>query len=435
MGCRCNRQPLPQIKAHSYSVTKTTLQESISARLAACREVVYALRTAANAAGGLDRLELLALAHRIHLCGLGANAFVCEDAINMNTGEIYQAKGVMWRCGSKLCPNCISIFAAKHRRQLRTQIKRVTLGPKEKWHFGTMTIPNPNLSLLATRHILQHAWSLYRKRLLSLSSIRGGCKSEEFTLTANGYHYHLHTLFISEYVHYQEVRRVWTECVAKSFKVNKVPHLWQDYLRRRAKQNAEWNEANPDEKPRTDMLLRVVIKPVTNLEQVVNEVCKYLTKSDSWYKMPSEHLAEVGLIRRWWRMFELHGCMRAEKRSLTSSTTQDEVSESIVHTSSLSDGVATAHQILSDIMKPDRAEAWREIQARMSFEEYVRYVNDHWIRGIQFRQAQIRHRWPGSKLFYADELGNLFPVAADEREQRATLATVLRNLQVNVELD
>lgn len=411
MGSSRNLLPLPRNQVHYYGVTKPTLQTQISARLAACREVVSALRISANQIGGLDRLELSALAYRIELCGNPANQFVCNGAVNQDTQETYQARGTLWTCGSKLCPNCLARFAAKHRYQLRRQINRVDLRPKERWHFGTMTIPNPNLSLVATRELVNYAWSLYRKRLLSVSLIRGGAKSEEFTLTANGYHYHLHTLYIAPWHSFMEVRRVWTECVAEAFKQAKLPF--------------KVNNA--------DGLLSVVIcridgsyckrcKRTHDISDVPREICKYLTKSDSWYKMPSEHLAEVGLVRRWWRMFELFGCMRAETTSLKTTTTQDVVSESILDTSSLSDGTLPTH-----------SEAWRTVQAKMSLEAYCEFVGQQWARTIYFRQQQIRRRWPHAKLFHATNNGELVTVAEDEREVRATLATVLRNLWSNVE--
>lgn len=372
MGRRRNRRPLPRPQVHYYGVTKPTTQTQIAARLAASREIVSALRISANQIGGLDRLELLALAHRISRCGHPANQFICNGAVNIETQETYQARGTMWSCGSKLCPNCLARFAAKHRYQLRRQINRVVLRPKERWHFGTMTIPNPNLSLVATRELVNYAWSLYRKRLLSVSLIRGGAKSEEFTLTVNGYHYHLHTLYIAPWHQFQEVRRVWTECVAEAFAKAGLPFVVNN----------------------ADGLLSVTIKRVTDIDTVANEVCKYITKSDSWTKMPSRDLAEVGLVRRWWRMFELFGCMRANTTSKTSIDIQDIESETILDTSSLSDGTLPTH-----------SEAWRTVLAKMSLEAYCDYVDEQWSRTISFRREQIRRRWPLATLFDAEQLG------------------------------
>lgn len=371
MGSDRNSEPLPPNPDHRYGMLTPKQKAKISARLAACREVVSAIRIAADNQSGLDRLELLALAHRIHLCSKPENMFVAFNAHNMETDEHYDATGTHWSCGSKLCPNCLAKFAAKNRYKIRRAINSIKLRHGERWNFATFTIVNPRISLVATRQLVNHAWSLFRKRLLCVSLIRGGAKSEEFTLTTNGYHYHLHVLFVSKWFSYQEMRRTWTECVASAFHEAQIPLVVNN----------------------KDGLLSVVVKPVSNLDNVANEVCKYITKSDSWTKMPVEHLAEVGLIRRWHRMFELLGDMSARETSKSDNTLQDIGSETILDTRTLSDGASPSH-----------SESWRIKFAELSFEDYIRHVNEQFWRTISFRKEQIARRWPTARLFDATEL-------------------------------
>lgn len=347
-------------------------QTKISARLAACREVVAALRIAANESGGIDRLEILALAHRIELCSRPANQLIALNASNRETGDNYNAIAQGWQCGSKLCPNCLARFAAKNRFKLRRAIGDIQLRSGERWNFGTFTVPNPRRSLKETRTLVNYAWSLFRKRLLCVSLIRGGAKSEEFTLTTTGYHYHLHVLFVSKWFSYQELRRTWTECIKSACEQLNIP------LQINTK----------------DGLAIVNIKPVTKLDQVANEVCKYITKSDSWTKMRVSDLAEVALVRRWWRMFELIGDMSADEQSKRSRDTQDRVEKTILDTRSLSDGAS-----------PSVSEAWRIKFDKMSFENFIAWTNEQFWKTLHFRREQITRRWPEATVFDAQEFG------------------------------
>jgi len=346
--------------------------DKISARLSANREIVAALKLSANQLTGKDRRELLALAFRIDLCGRARNAYIARDAVNLGTGECYDAVGNYWHCNSKLCPNCLSKFSRLNRRKLRKAIDAQKLTEKERWYFTTFTIPNPNLGLFETRKIVDYAWSLFRKRLLCVSLIRGGAKSEEFTLTRNGFHYHLHTLFVAEYLHFQEVRRVWTECVTAAFAKYEKP------LRITTK----------------DGLLWVVVKPVKDPNQLINEVCKYLTKSDSWWKMRAADLAEVGLTRRWWRMFECFGSMAPRETAEPEPISEADSSLDILDTKPFTDGVS-----------PDIEQGWRDEFDRFGYRKYRERVLDQFQRTILIRRQQLTKAWPGVQLNDATEYG------------------------------
>jgi len=42
----------------------------------------------------------------------------------------------------------------------------------------------------------------------------------------------------------------------------------------------------------------------------LQEVCKYVTKSESWDAVPDAHLVEIAEVERWPRLFEVFGEMR-----------------------------------------------------------------------------------------------------------------------------
>jgi hypothetical protein len=343
---------------------KQTPPEFLSARLAASREVIAGLKIASQKIFGFDRQEVLALIARISECADPQNHFIAKDAHSKDTGECYDAVGNLWSCGSKLCPTCLSVQSRRNRKKLRDALNRQEMRRGERYYFATFTITNPGLSLKQTRDLVNRAWTLFRKRRLCVDLIRGGSKSEEFTLTRNGYHYHLHCIFLSRFLLFNEVRRVWTECVEKAFDEQNIPFVVQT----------------------KDGNLFVKLITITNLEKTIFEVCKYVTKSDSWSKMKAEHLAEIALVRRWNRMFEMFGsfAMRKERDTIID---DDSPESSIVHTTNLSDGDEPSHD-----------EYWRDAVQEIGLDAYLERLADEIARTRELRLKQICMRWPAATI-------------------------------------
>lgn len=320
---------------------------------------------------------------RISNCCSLDNNFIVADAWNRSTGEAYDATGQFWSCGSKLCPNCIAKKSRETRRKLREAISRQVLRKGERYYFPTFTIPNPGASLIETRHIVDRTWQLFRKRKLCVSLVKGWAKSEEFTLTKVGYHYHLHCLWLAKYIQFQEVRRVWTECLEVAFA-----------------------EAQRELVIDTKDGLAIVVfgdfivngrksKTATAVdEKTVQEIAKYITKSDSWAKMNSDHLAEVALVKRWHRMFELGGSFKPESEDTTLDDAEREAFEPIVHTRSLSDG--SSRRIAS---------YWRDRVAQIGLDRYTDELNSEISNVWEVRKEQIAKRWPGAKMITLRDLG------------------------------
>jgi hypothetical protein len=165
----------------------------------------------------------------------------------------------------------------------------------EAYRFITLTVPNPNLPLLKTRAILDRCFTLFRKRDYFIRHIRGASKSEEFTITPNGYHYHFHFLAVTRFISWEAFRREWTDIVERVFEENQIP----------------FSVATADGM----LMVRIdkVTGSVNGLKGAVQEVCKYITKSDSWEKIPEEDLIEVAAVERFPRMFELLGSFRTQR--------------------------------------------------------------------------------------------------------------------------
>jgi hypothetical protein len=241
--------------------------------------------------------EVWALGNRIRICSDRENHWVGDDLHNTETGELYAGNGNLWSCGSKLCPSCVAKASNRSRKELNLALKNQKLLTGEMYQFITLTIPNPNLSLIQTRTLIDRIWTLFRKRDYFKNKVRGGSKSEEFTLTGNGYHYHYHLLCVTRYLNYMEFRREWSECVEIAFR-----------------------EFNLTCEFKTDDGLAMVkidklSSSVNGLKGAIQEVCKYVTKSDSWEKLPQKDLIEIASIKRFWRMFEIFGSFRAQRNA------------------------------------------------------------------------------------------------------------------------
>lgn len=348
-------------------VPQSPLQK-LAARIDMGNTIADALAAATPSAPIADRHILRALATRIRQCNHPANSWIAPQVRASASTESYDAIGRFWRCGSKLCPDCLARQSRHSRKRLREALSAQKPRRGDRYYFSTFTIPNVGLSLLETRSIVNRAWQLFRKRSLCASLIRGGTKTEEFTVTAKGFHYHLHCLWLSKYIMFQEVRRTWTDCVRTAF----------------ADHDREFVCNNKDG------LLSVVVKLVQPNERIIQEVCKYITKADSWTKVPPSDLIEVARVRKWNRMFEVFGSFRLA----TSATAAD--AEPIVHTRFLSDGS----------LRPD-ASYWRDRVTRVNIDAYESELLDEFHRCVNGRMRQLQLRWPNARVTtYAEILAS-----------------------------
>jgi hypothetical protein len=241
--------------------------------------------------------EVWGLCYRIWTCSDRENHWVGDDLHNTETGELYAGNGNLWSCGSKLCPSCVAKASKRSREELKLSVKNQKLLTGEMYQFITLTIPNPNLPLIQTRAVIDRIWTLFRKRDYFKQKVKGGSKSEEFTLTKNGYHYHYHLLCITRFLNFTEFRREWSECIEIAFREFNLPCEFKT----------------------EDGLAMVKIKrlssSVNGLKGAIQEVCKYVTKSDSWEKLPQKDLIEIASIKRFWRMFEIFGSFRTQRNA------------------------------------------------------------------------------------------------------------------------
>ncbi len=285
-------------------------KEKLKYKQSLARDVIAALRSSENPL-------MMAQAERIKRCCSNDNLFVGED-FHTSDGELFEGKGSLWSCNSRLCPNCVGKLSKRNRRIIRYVIENQKLLVGENWYAVNFTLPNLNLKdveLPLIGEIMQAAWKRFsaletrkdKKPTWFQKTVRGGFKNCEFTYTENEiYHYHLHTLLVAKSRigrdNFVEIRRQWTKALTFAFakfgielNINSKDGLANVYVEKR-----KFNSRNR--------------------EKTINELCKYVTKNESWREIPIHQLETIVAVPRFWRMFESFGVCRQTARKMNEKT-------------------------------------------------------------------------------------------------------------------
>ncbi len=365
--------------------------------------VAEVLQAAASAAG--DAVAL-GLADRIASCSSKFNHFLADD-LNNSDGECYDGFGNLYGCGSKLCHSCVDKAAKLNRKKAREAIEMTRLvrreylphGSKtyiveeERYRFVTLTMPKVSLSCTETIKLLAHAWDLFRKLEFTKNYFAGYIKSIEFTVRSDEtYHAHIHLLAISFFLPEKVIKRLWRRCLQSAF----------------AASGLDWKCETKGNSP------VVNIKLVRSVENALNEVCKYVTKSESWEKIPAAHLLEVANVKRWGRMFELAGRLKdsaklinAKKEAVKQIQAESEAAQhnkDYVHTKYLTDGENSAEISESsgvfgqNVELPTpikiKRENWRDIIREKGLEVYRKILKRQVEAMQRVRQMQLIEKFP-----------------------------------------
>ncbi len=266
------------------------------------------------AAVDVGNLAALGAADRIRVCGSPSNVWLGTDLHNED-GDCFDGHGTLWRCGEMLCPYCLPVRRRRLRRRVRSAIGGIVPRGGEKWRLLTLTAPTmPGVPVMAVLGIFNRAWSLFRKRKWWVDKVRAGVKGNEFTLgdvkriedegrswdfSIDGYHVHTHLLALSGWVSWVELGEEWTICLEKAL-------IEGGYD---ASMNTVHGRAVVDVRLVVDKAKKR--RGVVSWEGAVNEVCKYITKAESWLEIPDGQLVEVASVARWSRMLEMLGDCRS----------------------------------------------------------------------------------------------------------------------------
>ena len=146
-------------------------------------------------------------------------------------------------------------------------------------------------------------------------------KDEEFTVGEHQqYHYHLHLLAVCrtriESNSFYDIRYEWTQALKKSFQDHGI-----EFDCRTA-----------------DGLAVCNVQKVWNKERSILELCKYITKTTDWAKIPKAQLADIAVLKRFPRMFEVFGiCRETAKQIRRQSKKRTATNDTYLDTKNISD--------------------------------------------------------------------------------------------------
>jgi hypothetical protein len=376
-----------------------------------------------------DKPVMRAQAERIRRCCSDDNLFVGVD-FHTSDGELFEGKGSLWACNSRLCPNCVGKLGSRHRKQIRYVMENQKLMVGENWYFPTFTMPNLNLvdlpvSLIGEIH--QCAWRRFcsietrtnKRKTWFQKTIRGGFKNCEFTYTENSvYHYHTHGLFVAKSSiqrdKFYEIRFHWTKALQFAFK--KFGIEWECRTGKKKFISALYSFLFS--KPKMSLFLNarettkfvglanvnVVKVDGKNREDTISELCKYVTKNDSWSKIPLDQLEVVVAVPRLWRMFESFGVCRQTARQLDKISVK--IPENYEHDhqfESTNQGVNSNgdtyiyEKNLNDRRFPSlnlkRRVPWRVRVSEIPFQQYKMELDEEIRYAQRFRRFQLHRRF------------------------------------------
>jgi hypothetical protein len=330
----------------------------------------------------------LACAERIERCASPQNVFVADDLHNAD-GEAYSANGNLWACSSLLCQNCIGKLARNNRKTIRHVVKNEKLFVGENWYFITPTMPNLLLkghSLDFVTLVFQKAFEVFthrnndvKKQTQYQKLIRGMFKNAEFTYTDNEvFNFHAHLLAIAKSKiqrdNFSLIRTLWTNALEKAFEFYSIPF-----------------ELNT-----SDNLAVVNVQKVNfaNREKTIAELCKYVTKSDSWANIPLEEIEKIIERPRRVRMFEALGVCRESAKKMREDLTKAraEIRSNITDDAYLD----TKELIPRNTLK--RRESWRERIKHQTLDEYRKELDTEILDAQEWRRQQLLRIFPCAKF-------------------------------------
>ncbi len=359
---------------------------------------------------GADNNEVVkGYAERLRACAARSNYYLGEDFVDKE-GNKFSGFGTLFGCGLKLCPNCMARAGARNRAITRrvvdeknTKLERrehycyITGGyivEQERYRFVTLTMPQIFASFKKTMKIQKRAWDLFRKLKIVKNYFAAMIKAVEFTVRENGtYHDHIHLLAISFFLPDKLLKQAWTDCVRTAFEEFGIEFVAE--------------QAN------------VNYKLVRNPADMVKEVCKYITKTTTWEKIPADQLIEIAEIERWDRMFELSGRFRetiqrlkaedaAAADSSSSANKETTLTDGVAHelnyfnTDVITDGelleASESSENSEEISKKPRRENWRDTIRRDGLEKYL----EKFYRQVEFaqkiRKLRLILKYPDAKF-------------------------------------
>jgi len=316
-------------------------------------------------------------------CGSNRNLWTARDLHSeQNGGELFKGTGGLTRCNRKFCATC----AADERRRARTRI-RAALKPcrparGERWRFITLTSPTlPTLDVLDVIRIFNRAWRILCNGPLWRPLVAAGAKGIEFTVSDVGFHVHIHALALSRWIPQETLKTEWTAAIQTAW----------------AESGVDQAINTKDGKLIVDIRLvrpkRTHFESQIGVDDAVNEVCKYLTKSQSWDSIPNDRLVALAEVLRWPRMVEVLGEARtvAGEAGEPSLDTPRLSAEAGSETNSGGDAASAGDRVIKK--QKNRAPPLLTLPLTMTAEQWLEKLIGRRSRQRSFRKAQLAEKY------------------------------------------
>jgi hypothetical protein len=209
--------------------------------------------------------------------------------------------------------------------------------------------------------------------------IRGMFKNAEFTYTDDEvFNFHAHLLAIAKSKiqrdNFSLIRSLWTKALEKAFEFYGL--------------HFELNTS--------DNLAVVNVQKVNfaNREKTIAELCKYVTKSDSWANIPLEEIEKIIERPRRVRMFEALGACRESAKKMRDDLTKARAEIR----SNITDGayLDTKDVIPRNTLK--RRESWRERIKHQTLDEYKKELDTEILDAQEWRRQHLLRMFPCAKF-------------------------------------
>jgi hypothetical protein len=313
--------------AHARSKSRTTTRPRNERAIA-----LYRQRLARKLADRLEYKangdpEALAEADIVRESALSHNIY-CASNLNREDGTFFDGKGALWLSGSRLDPFYRAVERTRTRKRVLLALNQVRPKNGQLWRLVTLTVPTPvGIDCKTVIELLQLTWVLFRKRQWWIALTSAGIKSVEFTLgdekrfkregrewdhSKDGYHVHLHLLVLSRWIEWKALGEEWTNCLEDAAKTKGIALLI----------TTSHGRAVVDIRLVTTRKSKS--KSTVTFQGAIQEVCKYITKTESLLKIPPSELVDVFHALRRRRMIETFGeCRRSDNERVAYLDTHD----------------------------------------------------------------------------------------------------------------
>ncbi len=343
------------------------------------------------AAIGENDAESEAVADLIEESANDENIFVAEDIdfIDAQTGnqtfiDVYGSLNVV---SSRCNPAYLRTSSARGRKRIKIALARVKPQSGEKLRFIVLTQPDMfGFDFVGGYGLLSGAKIRLKNHPYFKKNFRGGVTSDEFTLGAENTHFHFHTniLGYTKWIDFDELRRVWTDCLRKTardmgreLKVNTKDGLVNVYIK--------------DVKAK----VRDFDKEIT-LDSAITECVKYVVKGNDFAKISTEFICQVEKTLYGKRLVETFGEANKRKGKAKANNERQylDKNDTIQDSTDTALVVSAAKTVANDTRK---RETLRQTGARMiragRREEWKALIKRIFAKRAAFRKIKLAQRY------------------------------------------